>query len=93
VATFSLTKDKDAKLDYGVDWSAWLGTDTIVASTWTVEGPGSALILSDDDFSPTITSFWLDGGTTGQSYTLTNHITTAAGREDDRSITVSIAER
>jgi hypothetical protein len=35
----------------------------------------------------------LKGGVAGQSYTITNHITTTGGREDDRSFKVKVKER
>ena len=86
MATF--THDPDAKLDYGHDWSAWLGADTIVTSTWTVV-PATAgdatLVLSSSTHDTTTTTIWADGGTNGNNYTITNHVITTAGREDDRS--------
>ena len=30
-------KDPDAVLDYKIDWSAWLGDDTISQSAWSAE--------------------------------------------------------
>lgn len=88
------TKDPDAVLDYLVDWSAWLPTgDTITASTFTVNSEDDGAIVVDDTlFDSTTTTVWLSGGVAGEKYTVTNHITTADGREDDRSITISIKE-
>lgn len=86
----TFTKDPDAVLDYRLDWSKWLGTDTITESEWTVP---EGITKTDEDFTGTTTLIWLEGGTVKQTYQLTNHITTAAGREDDRTIAVKIAER
>lgn len=88
------TKDPDAVLDYLVDWSAWLPTgDTITASTFTVNSDDNGAIVVDDTlFDSTTTTVWLSGGVAGEKYTVTNHITTADGREDDRSITISVKE-
>lgn len=88
------TKDPDAVLDYLVDWSAWLPTgDTITASTFTVNSEDDGAIVVDDTlFDSTTTTVWLSGGVAGEKYTVTNHITTADGREDDRSITISVKE-
>lgn len=36
---------------------------------------------------------WLSGGTAGQIYTVTNRITTAAGRTEDRSFAIRVEER
>jgi hypothetical protein len=91
VATF--TKDPDAVLDYGFDWSRWLADgETITASTWEADDEG---ITIDDgtQFTDTTASVWLSGGTTGAFYRLTNHVTTSDGREDDRTHTISVRER
>ncbi len=84
------TKDPVAKLDFGFDWSAWLGTDTILTSTWTAD-PG--LILSGPTFDGTKTSVWIEGGVAGDKLSATNHITTVAGRIDERTIVISIKEQ
>ena len=84
-------KDPDAVLDYSVDWSTWLGSDTISSSTWPVVPSG---ITKDSDTNDTTgTTVWLSGGTAGQTYLLTNRIVTAGGRTDDRSITINITEK
>lgn len=83
-------KDPDAVLDYGLDWTAWLDGDTISTSTWTVP---EGITKDSDTKDTTTTTIWLSGGTDGSSYELTNHIVTAAGREDDRSITITMRER
>ena len=85
------TKDPNARLDYGFDWAAWLGTDTITASTWAVDPSGPT--LSSQTFSTTRTTVWVAGGAAGTSYKITNHITTAAGREDDRTFKLKVKEQ
>ena len=45
-----------------------------------------------DDATRTITIAWLSGGTLGVVYTLTNQITTAAGRAEVRSMSVLVRE-
>lgn len=85
------TKDPDAVLDYTVNWASWLESgDTISDSDWTVESG-----ITEDSATKTTTTatIWLSGGTAGTQYTITNHITTAAGREDDRSIFVMVEAR
>jgi hypothetical protein len=86
----NFTHDPDADLDYGFSWATWLGADTITTSTWTIskiapEGVDATLVLSASTHDATPTTIWADGGTSGKTYTITNHIITAAGREDDRS--------
>jgi hypothetical protein len=83
--------DPQADLDYGWDWSDWLGADTIASSTWTVSPTGPVLSASTSD--DTTTTVWVDGGTAGVKYTLTNHVVTTDGREDDRSHTLYVRER
>lgn len=83
-------KDPDAVLDYGLTWTAWLAGDTITASEWT-EPDG--ISVDSDTHDDTSTTVWLSGGTVGQTYELTNHVTTAAGRQDDRTISITVQER
>jgi hypothetical protein len=61
---FNVTKDPQADLDYGLDWSAWLGTDTIVSSTWSVPD-GSGITAHDGAVNAAgkQTTIWLRGGT------------------------------
>ena len=84
------TKDPNAKLDYTVDGARWLGTDTIQTSTWTVP---TGLTNESTSNSGTTATIWLSGGAVGQRYKVTNHIVTVAGRQDDRSFEVTIAQR
>jgi len=85
-----IAKDPDAILDYGFIWDQWLGADTIVSSSMIVE-PG--LVLDSDSNTTTTTTAWLSGGTAGEIYSVTNRITTAAGRTDDRTIKIKVIER
>ena len=84
-------KDPEAVLDYSVDWSKWLAGDQIETSTWSVNDP--ALQPSDDSNTTTRTTAWLAGGVSGQSYTLTNRITTSGGRTDERSLVIQVQDR
>jgi len=81
-------KDPDARLDYSVDWTAWLGADTIETSSWAAAPAG--LTVEADLHTPQVTTVWVSGGTVGSNYSLTNHITTADGRTDDRTITLLV---
>jgi len=101
----SVIKDPQAVLNYGYDWAdggandgastdtGWLQSDTITASTWSITGPDSTLLQDSDANDTTTTTVVLSGGTANRTYTVTNHVTTAAGYEDDRSITVKVQER
>jgi len=91
MANNSFEKDPQAVLDYKVDWSDWLTDgETITTSTWTVPSGITEDSDTHDDDSATI---WLSGGTAGKRYTVINHIVTTAGREDDRSIVISVKNR
>ncbi len=83
-------KDPAAKLDFGFDWQAWLGTDTITASVWTAD---TGLTLSGPTFDTTKTTVWIEGGTAGEKLSATNRITTAVGRIDERTIVIAIKEQ
>ena len=85
------TKDPDAVLDYGFDWSDWLASgETISTSAWVVD---TGITADSDSNTTTITTVWLSGGTAGKVYRITNSITTSAGREDDRSLLIKVQER
>lgn len=88
----SFTKDPQAVKDYGWTWARRLADgEVIVASTWAVDDPG--LTIDDDSqFTDTTTAVWVSGGELGALYTVTNHITTSEGREDDRSHTIFIRD-
>ena len=83
-------KDPDALLDYMVDWSTWLGNDTIATSVWTVP---SGITKSNDTKTPKTATIWLSGGTVGQRYDITNRITTDGGRTDDRTMSIVIEHK
>ena len=84
-------KDPQAVLDYAVDWSTWAGTDTPVTATWQVTPTG--LTIASTVLAGDIATVWLSGGTAGTAHTVTCHVTTAEGREDDRSIRIIIEDR
>ncbi len=86
----TFAKDPDAVLDYSLDWSRWLAGDEIAASEWIV---AVGLTKASATNSPSKTTVWLSGGTAGQVYIVTNRITTAAGRTEDRSFTIRVEER
>jgi hypothetical protein len=83
-------KDPNDVLDYEVNWSQWLPTgDTIATSEWFVP---DGITQDSESNTNTTTTIWLSGGTAGQSYALTNRITTTQGRQRDRTITIRVRE-
>ena len=84
------TKDPQAVLDYEIDWSDWLGADTIASSSWTVP---SGLTEEDSSDTTTAATVWLSGGTAGTNYDVTCEIVTDGGRTDDRTITIQVKQK
>lgn len=84
---------------YRMDWSAFLGPlgDTIdtapgssvwsVAPAWLTLGPDQ---VEAGNLAATV---WIEGGTTGERYTVSNRITTVAGRVVERSFVLGVGER
>jgi hypothetical protein len=90
MAVLEIEKDPNSRLDYGFTWADWLVQDTIVASEWIVPSDLTNIL---DYFTDTDAIIWLEGGVVGNTYEITNHITTAAGREEDRSLIIIMKER
>lgn len=91
----TFVKDPSAVLDYQNDFRLWLNTspqDTITTSTWEVLDGGLS-IQTDTIRNGRFTVVWLTGGTVGESYRVVNNIVTAAGRTDERTITVNVVDR
>ena len=87
---YTATKDPQSTLDYGFDWSLWLGVDTISSVAWTIE---TGITQSNASNTTTTATVWLSGGEVGTEYTVTCRITTAAGRIDERSMAIRVAQR
>jgi len=83
-------KDPQAILDYSVDWTDWLETDTISGVAWTVPTGITQTAVSN---TTKIATIWLSGGTAGVSYDITCRITTNGGRTDERSISIMVRDK
>jgi hypothetical protein len=88
--TYTATKDPNSTLDYTINWSSWLTTDTISTVGWTIETGITQTATSNTTTTATI---WLSGGEAGTEYTVTCRVTTTAGRIDERSIAIRVAQR
>ena len=87
-----VTHTPGADLDYSIDWSAWLAAgEKITASEWTAATGISLSRKTVELFK--ITTAFAAGGVAGNDYTLTNTITTSAGRIDSRTITLQCRAR
>ena len=81
-------QDPDEKLDYTINWSVSLGTDTIQTSSWSVP-PGLTEGPPASSNTPTTTTIWLRSGVLG-NYVVVNTITTAGGRTYEGTIRVRV---
>lgn len=91
MARFNFVKDADARLDWLFDWSDWLASSEVITDSEIICEDGLTVVSTSN--SSTSVLVWLSGGTPGESYKLTNRITTNQQRIDDRSISVRIVER
>ena len=83
-------QDKDAFLDYTLDWSDWLiPGDTISTSTWSAD---AALTLNSAMFEGAKSSVWVQGGQPNTWYALVNTVTSAQGRRDQRTIRLFVTD-
>lgn len=84
-------KDADEVLDYQIDWTDLLDGDTISTSTWLISGSG--LTKQSQSNTTTTATIWLQGGTDGTAYVVTNTITTAGGRTFEQAVKIKIKAR
>lgn len=83
-------KDSSAVLDYSLDWSDWLVEDDHLVHCTFVPDPGLSVISSN--VTNTHATGWISGGIPGQTYSVTCHITTDGGRQDDRTFQILCKE-
>lgn len=94
------TKDPEAVLDYTIDWSAWLAEGDAISAVTTTPAANaspsstSAVNVDKTSFTTNEITVWCSGGTgvVGQSADVVVHVTTSGGRQDDRTITLTIKE-
>ncbi len=84
--------DPDARLDYTWDWTAWLTEGETITSAEIL--PTDGLATDDTGHDDTTVTTWVTTSLeAGKSGGVTCRITTSAGRIDDRTITLQIADR
>jgi hypothetical protein len=84
-------KDPEAEKDYAIDWSAILQVgETIDVSTWTPDD--ASLTAFDGSITDGVCTTWLSGGNAGQTYLVTNHITTSRGMIDERTVQIKVRD-
>ena len=92
MALKTYNKDPSAILDYGIDWTAWLDNQTIVNSSWSLQGDGALDVLANTH-TGTVAMIKFGGGNVGSKYIATNHIITNTALEDSRRINIRVVER
>jgi hypothetical protein len=100
VDNFCAIKDPDEVLDYTINWSDVLDAsnpvDSIVTSTWAVDefSNGADLNIDSETETNPYTTVWLSGGGRLNSiHKVVNHITTAGGRQYERTIKIWIQNK
>jgi len=83
------SKDPGASLNYALDWSRFLNTDTITDSSWTISD--SSLVSVDDSFTAKVATIKLAQGVLNQTYTLVNTVTLASTQIAVQHVTIKIA--
>lgn len=90
---YPLLQDPDDKLDYTVDWTAFLDGDTISASVWTLPSPLTEPFSSAIDATLKKATVWLASGLANTLYVVKNKITTVTdAREAEKSFGVFFKE-
>lgn len=91
-------KDPDSRLNYGFDWSDYLGDLPITQSTWELNG--DATVSNDGEAvggeTNQQTEIWLTGGSAGSTVWITNRVTAGTGGGqiiDDRTLEITILQR
>lgn len=98
-------KDKDEVLDYSIDWSRFLGDDTISGVSWFVDdNQGTKTLIDAGEIvnnlqmvqktnTLTVATIRLSLGTNNVRYRVTCKITTVEGLQYERSVFVRVKEK
>lgn len=86
------THDPNDVLDYPWDWFGTLTAGETISTAEFFADP-SDLTIASSSHTDTNATAWLTGGTLGQSYTVTNRITTNQGRTYEWSATINCRQR
>lgn len=98
-------KDPDEQLDYSIDWSRYLGDDTISSVVWYIEDAdgvkqtwaGTTVINELQHISSsntnTVATIQLALGNNNTVYTIYCEVTTSAGVTTERKVRIRVQER
>lgn len=76
------------RLDYTIDWTAFLDGDTIESSAWSCDDATTEEPTNDE----TTTTVWVKNAAVDQDIRVTNRITTANGRVKEASLVLRVRE-
>lgn len=79
-------KDPSENLDYQIDFTKWLGGDTIQSQVVTADGVTKGAVSE----SGGVVTVWLSGGQAGTTGRVTVTVTTVGGRTVERSASIYI---
>ena len=85
------TKQPADVLDYDIDYTDWLGSDTIASKTVTADD-GITIDSSAITGAGTRVKTWISGGTTATTYKITVTITTTGGLTKQDEFRVKVKE-
>ncbi len=87
----AVPKGPGETLDYQIDWSDWLGTDTISGSpTW---GIPAGLVTGTASNTTTTATQFIGGGQPGMDYAIDHTVVTAGGRTASRRFIIQVRIR
>lgn len=98
-------KDRDEIVDYSIDWSRFLGDDTLSSARWFIEGRSGAKDLVEDStvvdglqfvtgtISGQVSTARFSLGTNNVRYTVYCQITTGNGLRYERSVFLRVKEK
>ena len=94
--TAQWVKDAQAVLDFAVDWSVWMTAEDYLVGVDFQPSSSDIKVISQTvgdtlgGSSNCNAVVWLAGGVAGTTYTVTCHVTTAGGRQDDRTFSLIV---
>lgn len=89
--TVKWTQDPNAILDYTLDWRKLLVVGDVLLHANFTPDPGLSVLSQNN--TDTLATVWLLNGLVGQTYNVNCHITTAGGRQDDRTFQIVMKEK
>jgi hypothetical protein len=89
-----MSKDPQAVLDYKFDWAAGFlqPGEKITSFTVAVAPDDGTLAVTSQSSTDTVVTVFLGGGTDSRTYTVTNHVTTDQGRQEDAFLELVIRD-